>query len=637
VTPDDSGTAGPTVSDSAVDQPPMVRVRVPTKRRRQRKRRQRILLIAAVLLFAIGSYGAFRTVRAARMAIDGKAAMLRAETAFEGRHLRDAKADLGAAHREFSGMRRELRGLGPLRLAAKAVPLLRLQVRGVEAFSDAGVLLSTAGLQLVDAAQSVIEPSDQNGPVSDALEALRRIQGPVSDGKAMLDEAVARVRSLDGYRLLGPLEAARKDLNRRLPRISELATSADRGVGAMITFIGGSGPRRYLLLSQNPDEVRPTGGYIGTYGVIGAEPGRLLLERYEPTENWTRAHPDAVVPPEQRSSAFRFDPAPQSLANVNATPDFPTAARLAASLWERGGERPVDGVITVLPEFLAKVLRALGPVLVPSYGETVTADNVIERFDFYTRQAEQNELTLTERKQFVAELAEVVTQRVLEAPASQWDPLARAIGEAFDARAAMAWSQDADVAQALAAEAWDGTFPATVGDFFYNAELAYASKNGRALKRTFDHRVVLRPDGSGEVTTKMTLANTEPARVLNPSSLSYITFYGPTGAVLDPKSDKPDGAEPAVAGHPAAAWYRAAPPLGETTVTVVWQVPSLARKLADGSWEYGLWWMGLPDHSGDVLNLQVELPPGFRWSGPAPPARTELTEDLIGIWSYRRR
>jgi hypothetical protein len=101
----------------------------------------------------------------------------------------------------------------------------------------------------------------------------------------------------------------------------------------------------------------------------------------------------------------------------------------------------------------------------------------------------------------------------------------------------------------------------------------------------------------------------------------YITIYGPRDATLDAKaSDPPTSGEPAIAGHPAAGWFRAAGPLGQTTLKIVWDAPNVVRKLGDGTWIYGLWWMKLPDHSGDVLNLRVNLPRGWSWKERVPRA-----------------
>jgi hypothetical protein len=109
-------------------------------------------------------------------------------------------------------------------------------------------------------------------------------------------------------------------------------------------------------------------------------------------------------------------------------------------------------------------------------------------------------------------------------------------------------------------------------------------------------------------------------------------MYGPAGAVFDRSSDPLGVAEPSIAGHPGYGWFRSLAPLTEVTVKVVWEVPAVAVPRPDGTWEYSLRWMRLPDHTGDVLNLSFDLPPGWSWSGDPPPARHSLDTDVRGSW-----
>ena len=111
-------------------------------------------------------------------------------------------------------------------------------------------------------------------------------------------------------------------------------------------MLGGSGPRRFLLLSQNPDEVRPTGGFIGTYGVLTTRNGHMVLDQYAATSDWYGSHPQARVPAARAALPLRLDSPPQAqtIANVNATADSRPRA-LASALWRAGGEQPVNGVL----------------------------------------------------------------------------------------------------------------------------------------------------------------------------------------------------------------------------------------------------------------------------------------------------
>ena len=594
--------------------------------------RRRVLLVVLLVAGCFLGFGAVQSAKAARAAFAGKAALERAEKHIDNGRLGAASAVLADARTYFVTSRHEVRLLERYAPFSRWVPLVGTQIQGVAVLADSGALLADAGLRLTGAATSIIEPEQEQLELSDALSQLREINGLLRLGVSSLDEAAAKVDSLDGTLLVRPLGRARAELAGRLADIRRRATDAADGLRSLITFIGGDGPRTYLVLSQNPDEVRPTGGYIGTYGVLSAVGGKLSLERYDSIESWFTVHREAEATPEERAGPLRFDSrARATIANVNMGPDWTQAAQLATRLWERGGEAPVQGVVSFTPAFLGQVLSVIGPVVVETFGETISADNLVERLDYYTHLLPP--APGEDRKEFIAELAKALMPRLFAVQASRWEALAKVLGHSFGAREAMVWSADTEVASVLAARGWDGSVPARAGDFVLPAEFEYANKNGRELRRTYEHHVVVHADGSARVTTVLTLVNPEPPSRLNLQSVTYISMYGPAGAVLDPASDPLAIPEPPVSGHPGAGWVRPVTPESQTTVTVVWNVPNLVEADANGDRAYSLLWMRHPDHKGDTLKLRVELPPGWKWASAPPPAESSLDRDVVGSWA----
>ena len=55
--------------------------------------------------------------------------------------------------------------------------------------------------------------------------------------------------------------------------------AADQAARLLPPLLGADGPRRYLLVSQNPAELRATGGMFGAYAVIQADGGRVRMGR----------------------------------------------------------------------------------------------------------------------------------------------------------------------------------------------------------------------------------------------------------------------------------------------------------------------------------------------------------------------
>ena len=602
--------------------------------------RKRAVLIGGTLLALVVVWTGYCFVRAGQDGTRARAELVAAEKSLQARDIPGARAHLARANRALDGVESSLSRLGPIGAVARVTPLVRVQVRGIEAYVDAGRELTSSASRLTDALDGLLHPTVPDASLETTLDPLRQLDATLRDGLASLDRAAERINTLNGYRLIGPLDGARRDLAERLPVAHQKALEAEQATSALLSFVGGNGPRRYLVLAQNPDEVRPTGGFIGSYGVLEADGAKVRLDRFEGIETWIHAHPDVVVPPDEEAAPFRYAENPasqQGLGNVNASIDFPADAELAQRLWAQAGEPPVDGVLMITPDLLVRVLRALGPVQVPEYGETITAANLLERLDFHTH--EEAPAAGTGRKEFLAALSQPVLKAMLHAPSDRWVDLGEQLVDAGDAREMMAWSSDANVEDVLAQRAWDGTLPEVTGDFFANGDFEYVAKNGRALQRTFDHVVTVHPDGSGTVETTITLANPLAASEtgkLNIGATIYSVLYGPPGATLDPSADEPAVTnEVAIDDHPGVGYALAAPPQGSDTVKVVWTVPDLLEQQDDGTWRYSLRWRHVATNGADVLHLDIRLPEGWSWTHGAPPSSVRLDHDVDGGWDLQ--
>ena len=603
---------------------------------RPRPRWRRIALIGLPIVIVVSLFVAWRYARAYQAGVDGKAALINAQGAISPGNNAEARRQLLIAKAAFDRMQTQIDGLGPIAPVMRLVPFVRAQVKGVDAVLKAGHLLTEAGLQLNDAAERITAPDGNAASGGRILPQLAIIQKALSAGATKAVAADKAVHSLDGKRLLGPLNKVRNDLIKRLDPVADQATEAATGAKELQTFFGQNGPRRYLVFSQNPEEIRPTGGYLGAFSVMSTGSDGVKIEQTTPVEAWIAAHPDIRVPNDRLGGIFQYSPnSLPTLANTNFLPDWTIAGRLAADLWKRGGETPVDGVVGVTPGFLRELLQVTGPLEVPQYNETVSADNLIDRFAFHTRQVALNLEDNSVRKGFAGQTAAAVLNRALAEPQSKWKDIAIALGKGFDHREAMVWSPDASLAKSLHERDWDGTLPQGVGDFFYNAEFSFGAKNGRALKRSFDHHVVLHKDGSAVVTTTISVTNSTPRDRLNPTSMVYTIAYGPTGARLSNQSLNPvTPHEVSIAGHPGTGFFVDPGPFGTAKLKVVWTVPALATNLPGHDWSYDLRFMHIPDHTGDTVHMQVDLPPGWKWKGGHPPIDVPLDLDLVGSWKY---
>lgn len=138
-------------------------------------------------------------------------------------------------------------------------------------------------------------------------------------------------------------------------------------------IFGFNGQKTYLVLFQNNMELRPGGGFIGSYAILTLEKGRVvsfkIYDSYD-ADGQLRAH---VEPP---FAIRRFLPLTHwYLRDSNFNLDFSKGAVASAIFLNSETHQAVDGVIGVDLFFIKNLLLATGPVQVPDYKETVSTDN----------------------------------------------------------------------------------------------------------------------------------------------------------------------------------------------------------------------------------------------------------------------
>ena len=140
-------------------------------------------------------------------------------------------------------------------------------------------------------------------------------------------------------------------------------------------ILGWDGPRRYLVLTQNPAELRPTGGFIGSYGIIAFDKGRITERSFRDIYlldlPWDYPF---IKPPTELANYLLGPKQPWQLADANWSPDFPTSAQDAIRLYtNESGDTRIDGVLGITTYTIDELLKVTGPITVPEYGATIAS------------------------------------------------------------------------------------------------------------------------------------------------------------------------------------------------------------------------------------------------------------------------
>ena len=150
----------------------------------------------------------------------------------------------------------------------------------------------------------------------------------------------------------------------------------------MPNILGMKGPKTYLILFQNNMELRPGGGIIDFYGLLKFNLGKIteftMHDAYD-ADKQLRGH---VEPP----FAIRRYLLQQHwyMRDSNFNVDFVKSALSSSNfLFVETGQK-ADGVIAVDMSFVKSILRAIGPVYVADYKDTIDENNFYMRTQFHT-------------------------------------------------------------------------------------------------------------------------------------------------------------------------------------------------------------------------------------------------------------
>ncbi|HKT02263.1 MAG TPA: DUF4012 domain-containing protein [Rugosimonospora sp.] len=403
-------------------------------------------------------------------------------------------------------------------------PLLGDDIRAVRTVAAALDDLTHRGLPpLVDVAgrlnDGVLSPKGGRVDLSLLVAAGPRI--------LQADMAVRRAwTTVDGIRTAGlapQLRAAVSQLDRGLRRADGLLITAARAAFLLPPMMGAKTPRTYLVLFQNLAETRATGGMPGAYIVVTADKGSVRIVDQGMANAAIRAFPKPVLPLNADQVGLYTDRPALFPADVNLTPDFPTAAKLYREMYRLRSGRTVDGVLATDPVALSYVLRATGPVAMPG-GAPLSADTVVQVllrqvYATMSMQGQDAYFAGAARATFDALTRRQANPRVLLAG------LARSAGE----RRLLAWSAHPEEEQVLAGTVLAGQLPTddgaspTVGVFLNDG-------SGAKLSYYLTHSASLRvggcdPDGGRQLTLHLTLGSTAPPRGLPP----YVLGLGLSG------------------------------------------------------------------------------------------------------------
>jgi hypothetical protein len=330
----------------------------------------------------------------------------------------------------------------------------------VDGIADMGVAISDAGLELDKLDGQLIKPATAGGQQGRTLlTVLDQTNKSLVIVRASLDRAQKATAHVD----IGVLPAGQQAtfLKARATISSALAAADEfaRLVPVITELLGGNGARTYLIEQVNPAELRPGGGFIGTYSLLQANQGTLKLIR---SGNAVELIP--VTRPAPGQTGYVAPPGPLrefvptlswSFIDSNFFPDFASNAQAGES-FAQPYLGHIDGVISMDYYTVAKLLELTGPLPVAGYGITLTSTNFIPL-------VVQADLVATDptHKAMLFAVAGPLMQRISTLSPEQWPALLGALNDLSSARHLQAYFNNATVEKEIDQFGWSGALNPT--------------------------------------------------------------------------------------------------------------------------------------------------------------------------------
>jgi hypothetical protein len=299
-----------------------------------------------------------------------------------------AESDFAAARRDSGAWGISLAGHTPVvgNSATSAVNL----VAAADDATQGGLAL----LHAVELAQPVLHAgflAPDTGAKAPALSpaVMNQIIQDFETGTSKFDSAVALAQNADLSAIPESMVSAsqRVQLGQfldRWPTFRGQLQTVDSWLKIAPALLGITGPQKFLVELLDRGEMRSTGGFVGSYGILTVHAGQMEPFQLDDVFNldtpWVTAN--NFPPPPAKYPWWPF--AGPGLRDSNFSFDFPTSAQYGMQALKTEGGPDVQGVIAMTIPVIQKTMKVLGSVPLPQYGVTVTSDKLEELIRYYT-------------------------------------------------------------------------------------------------------------------------------------------------------------------------------------------------------------------------------------------------------------
>jgi len=418
-------------------------------------------------------------------------------------------------------------------------------------------------------------------------------------------------------------------------------------VKALPEILGTPKDAKYLLLFQNNTELRPTGGFIGTYGTVTVSNGEIGEIFTDNIYNLDRSSASRlkIEPPKPLKDYLKIQYL--YLRDANFNPDYQESAKYIADLYKKESQNqsPIAGVIAITPDVLQSVIGYFGEV--EAMGLKFNKENSTDLLNYETKFGywQDKNMDVSQRKIVIQKLADVLFEKIKALSLTDLKNFAYAISDNLDKKQMLLYFNNKDAQNFVAQNNWAGKFiDSTNSDYFSVVDTNVLSgKSEPYMTKNLDYD--LKMVGNDLIATLSLTYKLDYNKYLendiyqdDPGYLqeykSYTRIYVPSGSWLN-SIQKNDGAPTRnnidfkdESGKASFGFYLVIPKNTTTTYKLEYKLSKeLALKFKN---EYSLIYQKQAGLYGNKLNINIDINKSIK-------SYTVTEQDGLSINSYNKK
>lgn len=461
--------------------------------------------------------------------------LVQAKSAIEQHDFQGASSDFQAAYTEFNDISQELNGFGQIIIeTSKYLPFLSKLSSGSH-LAEAGKDIAQVGVKVADISQILNQVKNplagDNANQISFLKIFQDTDKNLKEASLLLADTEKQLEEVNVDDLPKEYREKLVEMKNKLPQVNSAMQGFLADSAVFTDILGGNGPRKYLILFQNNQEMRATGGFIGTYAIVDIFNGHIRKFFVDGIFNPDGQFNDRIVPP----APIQKISANWSLHDSNWFPDFPVSAEKSILFYEKTGGPTVDGVITITPVVLQKLLAITGPIEMPEYDVTIDKDNFMEKIQYEVEVNYDKELN--QPKKILADLTPKILDKLFNAQnLSDMAKTMAILTESLDEKHILIYSRNYDIQKVLSQRSWSGEILDTQRDYLsvINTNINGYKTDG-VIEEKISHTSEIQTDGSIVNTVTITrhhMGGDTPMEWWNKVNADYMRVYVPKGSQL---------------------------------------------------------------------------------------------------------